>query len=206
MVMRIFSTLKRFFRILFLPRREWISIDNDFESIKLIIKYYAWPFIVLSAVLKAVTVFLKFSDEAILSQFKIPFSLTILLFSMLAPLFVILVGGSLIGRISKSMGGAGKKNNAYRLLIYSCTPIFLVMILVNADLHIQYVQYMGLFSIYSAVLFLLGVKPLLELPSEHKFGLLIYASMILSFLFFIVMFITRISINLLYPEGVILFL
>ena len=204
--MRMFRTVKQLILILILPRREWTSIAKDFEPITLIIKYYAWPFIVIGAVLKAVTVFLKFTDDANLSQFKIPFSLTILLFSMIAPLFVIFVGGSLIGRISKSMGALGKKKSAFRLLIYSCTPVFLVTIFFNADIQIQYFQYVGLFSIYSVVLFWLGMEPVLELPSEHKFRLLILSLVILSFSFFIMMFIIRISINLLYPEGVILFL
>jgi len=204
--MSIFRTLKRLILILILPRREWVLIAKEFESITLIIKYYAWPFIVLGAVLKAVTVFLKFTDEANLSQFKIPFSLTVLLFNMVAPLFVILVGGSLIGCISKSMGATGKKNAAFRLLIYSYTPVFLVTILINADIQIQYLQYFGLFSIYSAILFWLGMEPVLELPLGNKFRLLIFSTMILSFLYFIMMFITRISINLLYPEGVIFFL
>lgn len=204
--MRIFKTLKRIIRILVVPLREWPSIVNESESIVLIIKYYAWPFIVLGALIKTGIVFLKFTDEVNLIQFKIPFSLTVLLFNMLVPLFVIIVGGSLIGYLSKKMGASGQKNDAFRLLIYSYTPVFIASILINAEISTQYLQYIGLISIYSAVLFWMGIGPVLQIPSERKFGFLILSAMILSFLYFITMFISRISINLLYPDGVILFL
>lgn len=204
--MRIFRTLKRIIRILIVPLREWPLIVKESESISLIIKYYAWPLIVLGALIKAGKVFLKFTDEVNLIQFRIPFSLTVLLFNMVAPLFVILVGGSLIKYLSKRMGASGHKNGAFRLLIYSYTPVFLVTMLINAEIQMQYLQYIGLISIYSAVLYWMGMGPVLQIPSERKFGLLIFSTMILSFLYFIMMFISRIAINLLYPEGVILFL
>jgi hypothetical protein len=204
--MRLFRTLKRIVRILILPKKEWVSIALEFEPIGLIIKYYAWPFIVLGALIKSGSVFYKFTTDLNLIQFKIPFSLTILLVYMIIPLFVLLAGGMLIHRIGKSMGASGQKNNALRLLIYSYTPVFLATLLINAEIHIQYIQYFGLFSIYSLVLFWLGMEPMLHIPSERKFGLLIFSAMILSFLFFILMFATRISINLLYPEGVARFL
>ena len=204
--MRIFRTLKRIVRILIVPHREWVSIADESESIVLIIKYYAWPFIVVGALIKTVSVFLKFTDEANLIQFKIPFLLTVLLFNMVVPLFVIFVGGSLISSLSRSMGASGQKKSALRLLIYSLTPVFMATILANSEIHFQYLQSIGLIGIYSGVLFWMGMKPLLEIPPERKLGLLIFSMMILSFLFFIMMFVTRISINLLYPEGVILFL
>ena len=204
--MRIFRTLKRIIRILIIPLREWPLIVKEFESIVLIIKYYAWPLIVLGALIKAGKVFLKFTDEVNLNQFKIPFSLTVLLFNMLVPLFVIIVGGSLISHLSKRMGASGQKNGAFRLLIYSYTPVFLATILINAEIHTPYLHNIGLISIYSVALFWMGIGPVLEIPSERKFSFLILSTMILSFLYFIMMFISRISINLLYPDGVILFL
>jgi len=81
--MRLFSTLKRLVRILFIPKREWVSIAHESESIDLIIKYYAWPFIVVGALIKTGSVFLKFTQEADLFQFRFPFSMTILLFLIL---------------------------------------------------------------------------------------------------------------------------
>jgi hypothetical protein len=204
--MRIFRTLKRIIRILIVPLREWPLIVKESESISLIIKYYAWPLIVLGALIKAGNVFLKFTDEVNLIQFRIPFSLTVLLFNMVAPLFVIIVGGSLIKHLSKIMGASGQKNGAFRLLIYSYTPVFLVTMFINAEIQTQYLQYIGLISIYAAVLYWMGMGPVLQIPSERKFGLLIFSAMILSFLFFIMVFVSRISINLLYPEGVMLFL
>ena len=204
--MRIFRTLKRIIRILILPKREWISIATESEPIGLIIKYYAWPFIVLSALIKAGSVFVKFTNDVNLVQFKIPFSLTILLFYMIVPLFVILVGGTVISRFSKYIGGSGSKHGALRLLIYSYTPVFLTTLFMNTELHIQYLQYFGLIGIYAVVLFWLGMEPVLHIPTERKFNLLIFSTMLLVFLFFIMMFIIRFSINLLYPEGVVLFL
>ena len=204
--MRIFRTIKRIIRILIVPLREWPLIVKESESISLIIKYYAWPLIVLGALIKAVIVFMKFTDEVNLIQFRIPFTLTVLLFNMVIPLFVIMVGGSLIGHLSKRMGGAGQKKSAFRLLIYSYTPVFIAVMLINAEFQNQYLHNIGLISIYSVLLYWMGIEPLLQIPSEHKLGFLILSAMILSFLFFIMMFISRIAINLLYPEGVMLFL
>jgi hypothetical protein len=204
--MRLFRTIKRLVRILFVPKREWIVIARESESIGLIIKYYAWPFIVLGALVKTVSVFMKFTNGFELMQFRIPFSLTILLFYMIVPLFILLVGGSLINSYSKSIGATGQKNGALRLLIYSYTPLFLATIIMNTESHLPYIQYFGLISIYSVVLFWLGMEPVLHLPSERKFGLLLFSTLVLSFLAFILMFIIRITFNLLYPEGVVLFL
>jgi len=204
--MRIFRTIKRLVRILFVPKHEWVSIANESESIGLIIKYYAWPFIVLGALIKAGSVFMKFTNEADLIQFKIPFSLTILLFYMIVPLFVLLIGGSLINRYSQSIGATSHKHGALRLLIYSYTPVFIATILINTESHIQYFQYVGVISVYAVVLFWLGMKPMLNLPSDNRFRLLIFSAMTLVFLFFVILFVIRITINLLYPEGVILFL
>ena len=204
--MRLFRTIKRLVRILFVPKREWVAIAHESESIGLIIKYYAWPFIVLGALIKTVSVFLKFTNEADLFQFRIPFSLTILLFYMIVPLFILLVGGSLINRYGKSVGATGLKNGALRLLIYSYTPLFLTTIVMNTESHLQYVQYFGLLSIYSVVLFWLGMEPMLHIPSERKIGLLLFSIVILSFLVFMLMFVIRVTLNLLYPEGVVLFL
>jgi hypothetical protein len=204
--MRILRTLKRLVRILIMPKREWVSIADESESIGLIIKYYAWPFIVLGALIKAGSVFVKFTNEADLIQFKVPFSLTILLFYMAVPLFVLLVGGSLISRYGKSIGAWGHKNGTLRLLIYSYTPVFIATILMNTESHLQYFQYIGLISIYSVRLFWLGMRPVLQISSERKFGFLIFSAMTLLFLFFVIMLVIRISLNLLYPEGVILFL
>ena len=203
---RIFRTIKRLFRILFVPKHEWISIANESESIGLIIKYYAWPFIVLGALIKAGSVFIKFTNEADLIQFKIPFSLTILLFYMIIPLFVLIVGGSLIDRFSKSIGAAGHKNGAMRLLIYSYTPVFIATILINTGSLNQYFQYAGVISVYAVFLFWMGMTPMLHILSEQKYKLLVFSTLTLVFLFFIIMFIIRITLNLLYPEGVILFL
>ena len=204
--MRLFSTLKRLVRILFIPKREWISIANESESIDLIIKHYAWPFIVVAALIKTGSVFLKFTQEADLFQFRFPFSMTILLFYMIVPLFVLLIGGSLINQYNKSMGATGKKNGALRLLIYSCTPLFLAAIVMNTDSHLPYIQYFGLISIYSVVLFWWGIEPMLHIPAERKLGLMLFAAVVLSFLLFVIMFILRITLNLLYPEDVVLFL
>ena len=204
--MRIFITLKRLVRILFVPKKEWVAIASETASIGLVIKYYAWPFIVFAALIKAGSVYIKFSGEANLNQFKIPFTFTILLFYMFAPLFVILVGGSLINRYKHFITSAGHKNGSFRLLIYSFTPFFLAAILINLESHLPYMHYIGLISIYSVVLFWIGMEPLLHIPSERKAEFLIISSMILFFLFFIAMLFIRISLNVLYPEGVVLFL
>jgi len=204
--MRIFRTIKRIVRILFVPKREWVSIANESESIGLIIKYYAWPFIVLGALIKAGSVFLKFTNEADLIQFKIPFSLTILLFYMIVPLFVLIVGGAIIERFSKSIGATGNKNGALRLLIYSYTPVFIATIFINTGSHIQYFQYAGVISSYAVFLFWMGITPMLHILPERKYKLIVFSTLTLVFLFFIIMFILRITLNLLYPEGVILFL
>jgi hypothetical protein len=188
------------------PKQEWVSIANESEPIGLIIKYYAWPFIVLGALIKAGSVFMKFTNAADLIQFKIPFSLTILLFYMIVPLFVLLIGGSLINRYSQSIEATSHKNGALRLLIYSYTPVFIATILINTESHIQYFQYVGVISVYAVVLFWLGMKPMLNLPSDQRFRLLLFSTMTLVFLFFIILLVIRISINILYPEGVILFL
>ena len=204
--MRIFRTIKRIIRILILPNREWALIDAESESIGLIIKYYAWPFIVLAALIKAGSVFIKFTNDVNLIQFKIPFSLTILLFYMIVPLFVIMVGGTLIGHLSKAIGGSGHKNGALRLVIYSYTPVFLTTLFMNAETHHQTFQYVGIIGIYAVVLFWLGMEPMLHVQQEKKLKLLIISAMLFAFLYFIMMFVTRLSINLLYPEGVVLFL
>ena len=125
---------------------------------------------------------------------------------MIVPLFILLVGGSLINRYGKSVGATGLKNGALRLLIYSYTPLFLTTIVMNTESHLQYVQYFGLLSIYSVVLFWLGMEPMLHIPSERKIGLLLFSIVILSFLVFMLMFVIRVTLNLLYPEGVVLFL
>ena len=204
--MSIFRTIGRCFRILFVPKREWAIIANESESIGLIIKYYAWPFIVLGALIKAGSVFMKFSHEANLIQFRIPFSLTILLFYMIIPLFVLLIGGSLVGHYSKSIGASGHKNGALRLLIYSYTPLFLATLVMNAESHIPYIQYVGVISVYAVVLFWLGMEPVLHLPAERRLRLLLFSAITLSFFFFLILLIVRVTLNLLYPEGVILFL
>jgi hypothetical protein len=204
--MRIFRTIKRLVRILFVPKHEWVSIANESESIGLIIKYYAWPFIVLGALIKAGSVFVKFTNEADLIQFKIPFSLTILLFYMIVPLFVLIVGGAIIDRFSKSIGATGHKHGALRLLIYSYTPVFIATILINTESHLQYFQYVGVISAYAVVLFWMGMTPMLHILPERRFKFLVFSALTLVFLFFVIMFIIRISLNLLYPEGVILFL
>jgi hypothetical protein len=125
---------------------------------------------------------------------------------MIVPLFILFVGGSLINRFSKSMGATGQKNGAIRLLIYSYTPLFLTTIVMNIESHLPYIQYFGLISIYSVVLFWLGMEPMLHIPSERKIGLFLFSTLVLSFLVFILMFVIRLTLNLLYPEGVVLFL
>ena len=201
--MRLFKTLKRMFRILFVPVREWHNIAGESEPLGSIIKYYVWPLIVLSAVVRVVSIYLDFTDNDDLAQFKIPFIFTMLLFNMLAPIFVILLGGLMIGKIGKSMGASTHHQSSYRLLIYSYTPLFFSTILINTGLNLQY---LGLISIYSIVLFWLGIEPVLHLPSERKLGFLILSVMVLCFLFFVVTLFIRLAINLLYPEGVVLFL
>lgn len=201
--MRLFKTLKRMFRILFVPLREWQGIAVDSEPLGIIIKYYAWPLIVVSAVVRVVSIFLEFTNSSDLAQFKIPFIITMLLFNLLAPLFVIYLGSLIIGKIGKAMGSSAKHHSSFRLLIYSYTPIFLATILINTNLNSQY---LGLISIYSIILFWLGIDPILHLPSERKLGFLIFSVMALCFLFFVVTMFIRLAINLLYPEGVVLFL
>jgi hypothetical protein len=201
--MRIFKTLKRIFRILFVPLREWKGIAAESEPLGAIIKYYAWPLIVLGAVVKVVSIYIDFTDNSNLAQFKIPFIFTMLLFNMLTPIFVILLGGLMIGKIARIMGAGTHPQSASRLLIYSYTPLFFATISVNTGLNFQYV---GLISIYSVVLFWLGIDPMLHLPSERKLGFLIFSVAVLCFLFFIITLFIRIAINLLYPEGVVLFL
>jgi len=201
--MRLFKTLKRIFRILIVPLKEWHNIALDDETLGTIIKYYAWPLIVLSAVVRVASIYLDFTDNADLAQFKIPFIITMLLFNMLEPLFVILLGGLLIGKIGKMMGATTHHPSSFRLLIYSYTPLFFSTILINTVLNLQY---LGLISIYSIVLFWLGIEPMLHLPTERKLGFLILSIMVLCFLFFGITVFTRVAINLLYPEGVVLFL
>lgn len=191
------------FRILFVPLREWKGIANDSEPLEAIIKYYAWPLIVISAVVKAFSLYFGFAENSELDQFKIPFILTMLLFNMIAPMFVILLGGLMIGKVGKALGASLHNPSSFRLLIYSYTPLFFATILINTGLHIEY---LGLISIYSIILFWLGIDPVLHLPSDRKLGFLIISVMILCFLFFVVTAFIRLVINLLYPEGVVLFL
>ncbi|NWJ50179.1 MAG: hypothetical protein HXX14_04885 [Bacteroidetes bacterium] len=201
--MRLFKTLKRMFRILFVPLKEWQGIAVDSEPLGTIIKYYAWPLIVLSAIVKVVSIYLDFTNDSNLTQFKVPFIFTMLFFNLLAPIFVILLGGVMIGKIGRSMGATTHPQSSSRLLIYSYTPLFFATILINTGLNSQY---LGLISIYSIVLFWLGIEPMLQLPSDRKLGFLILSIMILCFLFFVVTLFIRLAINLLYPEGVVLFL
>ncbi len=201
--MRLFKTLKRIVRIIIVPLKEWQGIAVESEPLGVIIKYYAWPLIVLSAVAKAVSIYLNFTDNADLAQFKIPFVFTMLLFDMLGPISVLLLGGLMIGKIGRSMGATSHQQLSYSLLIYSYTPLFFSTILINTGLNLQY---LGLISIYSIVLFWLGIEPMLHLPSERKLGFLIISVMVLSFLFFAMTLLIRVAINLLYPEGVVLFL
>jgi hypothetical protein len=201
--MQLIKTLKRFIRILFIPLKEWHGIADDSEPLGKIIKYYAWPFIVVSAVVETISLYVRFAENSTLAQFKIPFILTILFFNMVAPIFVILSGGLMIGRISKAMGADANRHSSFRLLIYSYTPLFISTILINAGSNIQY---LGLISLYAIVIFWLGMDPILHLPSDRKPGFLIVSIMVLCFLFFVITMFIRLAINLLYPEGVVLFL
>lgn len=201
--MRLIKTLKRMFRILFIPMPEWRGIAADSEPLWKIIKYYAWPLIVISAVVKAVDLYLNFAENSNLTQFKVPFILTVLLFNMIVPLFVILLGGLMIGKMGRVMGADTHHHSSFSLLIYSYTPIFFSTILLNIGLDLQF---LGMIGIYAIVLFWLGIDPMFHLPTERKMGFLLLSVLILCFLFFVITMVLRLAINLLYPEGVVLFL
>ncbi len=161
--------LLRIKNIISKPVLEWLVIANDNDDYKAVLRNYALPLIVLVSVAR----FLG------LSKFGINLSFYAILYAIvdfLSLYFGMYISALIIKEVAPSFLSDNDKTVAFKIIIYSSTPIFVASFISNLASSLFFVN---LFYIYTLYLLWSGIGPLMNTPERNKMSFIIIIVIVL---------------------------
>lgn len=151
------------------PDSEWNSIANEKGDFKQVLNNYALPLILLVSVAR----FLG------LSKFGINLSFYSILYAgvdFLSLYFGIYLAALIIKEIAPSFQSHNDKTIAFKIIVYSSTPIFVASFISNLAPSLFFVN---LFYIYTLYLLWTGIGPLMNTAERNKMSFIIIIVIVL---------------------------
>jgi hypothetical protein len=178
--------IQRIKDILFKPKETWPQIKAEATGIGQVFTGYA----MILAALPAVCGLLGFtlvgqSFGPITGFFRIPFTYALVwaVVWYVLILIALYVEGLVINALAPSFGSKQNQVNAYKLAVYSSTPMFVAGIL-------NIIPALGilvfLISLYSFFLLYIGMPVMMETPKEKHVGYFVVTLIVMLIIYFIV--------------------
>ena len=151
------------------PNSEWDIIANESDNYKAVMRDYALPLILVVSVAK----FLGLSKFGINLSF---YSILYAAVDFVSLYFGIYIAALIVKEIAPSFQSNNDKNIAFKLIIYSSTPVFTASFISNLAPSLFFVN---LFYIYTLYLLWTGIGPLMNTAEKNKMSFIIIIVIIL---------------------------
>ena len=160
------------------PASEWEIIVSENEDKTSIVSNYALPLIVIAALTSIIGGLLapRFISASM------SYTLTTAVFAIIIPIASIYISSFVIDALAPSFGTEKNINAAFRLVIYSSTPVYVASIVANIHWTLGIV---GLFGLYSIYLYWLGISQVMKTPEDKKVSYVVVSFLVLFGVYFL---------------------
>jgi hypothetical protein len=174
----IFTRIKN---IIVKPADEWEVIKGEPSDKNTILKNYALPLIILVAIA-------EFLGGLIFTRYGLSIGYVVAqaIVSFIVVFLGIYISAIVINELASSFGSKKDTNAAFKLVIYSFTPVFIAQTVANLIPPLSFVVIFGLYSIY---LIWLGLGSLMETPEDKKVIYVVVSAIIIFAVYVLLMFI-----------------
>jgi len=157
--------------ILIQPATEWEVVKGETSDKNTVLKDYALPLIILVAIA-------SFLGGLIFTRFglSIGYVVTRAVIAFIVAFLGIYISAIVINELASSFGSKKDINAAFKLVIYSFTPVFIAQIVANLIPPLFFVSIFGLYMIY---LLWMGLGSLMETPEDKKVGYVVVSALLI---------------------------
>jgi hypothetical protein len=165
--------------ILLQPATEWEVIKGETSDKNAVLKDYALPLIILVAIA-------SFLGGLIFTRFGfIGYVVAEAVGDFIVAFLGIYISAIVINELASSFGSKKDINAAFKLVIYSFTPVFIAQIVANLIPPLFFVAIFGLYMIY---LLWIGLGSLMETPEDKKVGYVIVSALLIFVIYILLTF------------------
>jgi len=172
----------RCFGIIASPTEEWLKIKEEDASFFQLIAYFLLPLLVLTAVASVIGSYLQMVGNGFASDILVISGLLSFFSILISVLLSILAVNSMI----RTFGGTPNLMQASKLVVYSFVPGILVVII---SVLIPWLYILGLFFLYSFVIFFQGTPVLLNISRQRQSNFSILSSAMILIIYLVISFI-----------------
>ena len=156
--------------ILIQPATEWEVVKGETSDKNAVLKDYALPLIILVTIA-------SFLGGLIFTRFGlIGYVVTKAVIAFIVAFLGIYISAIVINELASSFGSKKDTNAAFKLVIYSFTPVFIAQIVANLIPPLFFVAIFGLYMIY---LLWMGLGSLMETPEDKKVGYVVVSALLI---------------------------
>jgi len=157
--------------ILIQPATEWEVVKGETSDKNAVLKDYALPLIILVAIASFLggLIFTRF-------EFLIGYIVAKAVGDFIVAFLGIYISAIVINKLASSFGSKKDTNAAFKLVIYSFTPVFIAQIVANLIPPLFFVAIFGLYIIY---LLWMGLGTMMGTPEDKKVGYVVVSSLLI---------------------------
>ena len=156
--------------ILVQPATEWEVVKGETSDKNAVLKDYALPLIILIAIA-------SFLGGLIFTRFGLPiYVVTKAVIAFIVAFLGIYISAIVINELASSFGSKKDTNAAFKLVIYSFTPVFIAQIVANLIPPLFFVAIFGLYMIY---LLWMGLGTMMGTPEDKKVGYVVVSALLI---------------------------
>lgn len=155
--------------ILLKPRREWQLILHEPYSNKELLLYFVLPLAGLAALIRFIVILVNsYLGFAVALQFAV--------YQLVLPVITIVVAAVVINELADTFESVKSLNNAFKLVVYSYTPVLLISILTSISWTLGFLGLLGLYGVY---LLWVGLPIMMRTPEEKRLVYIIVALVVI---------------------------
>lgn len=173
--------------ILVQPATEWEVVKGETSDKNAVLKNYALPIIILVAIASflGVLIFTRFG-------LSIGYVVTKAVIAFIVAFLGIYISAIVINELASSFGSKKDTNAAFKLVIYSFTPVFIAQIVANLIPPLFFVTIFGLYMIY---LLWMGFGTMMGTPKDKKVGYVIVSAILIFVIYALLTFFLGLILN-----------
>ncbi|MFO7828058.1 MAG: Yip1 family protein [Bacteroidales bacterium] len=159
------------------PALEWEKIKFEKVGLKELLLSYVAPILLFSSLIIFSGRVLNWEDHSITN------GILAFISYLSISVFVIYFSALIINQLIPKFGTDKNINHCFKLIIFSSFPALIAAGISSFHPHLTFINY---FSLYSVVLFWIGIKPLLNVPAEKLIGFALISLLIIGALLILV--------------------
>lgn len=144
--------------ILFNPRSEWEIIRAEERSNKNLILYYVLPFAAIAAIISLLVFWTS-------TPMGTDFAVRIAVYKLISPIISVVVAAVVINELAETFDSLKDLNSAFKLVVYSYTPVLLIEIVTSISWALGFLSILGLYGIY---LLWIGLPVMMKTPEDKR--------------------------------------